>query len=50
VGEAHSSRSQSGSEPEVVGTYALLAGAKIKVGQAAAIDGSIHSNDDVDLK
>ena len=48
--EARSPRPQLESESELAADYALVAGAKIKVGQAAAIDGDIHSNDSVDLK
>ena len=50
VSEARSPRSHRESEPDVGAAYALVAGAKIKVGQAVAVDGSIHSNDGVELR
>ena len=48
--EARSPHPQLESESELAAAYALVAGAKIKVGQAVEVDGDIHSNDSVDLK
>ena len=37
-------------EADVYGSYVLLSAAKVKIGEAAEVDGNIHSNDSIELR